>query len=98
MEGRCGHPIVSLDQWTESTNNGNVKQNLKDGKYLSNLMEPALQRAARHRTPQIAILGPGFFNSSFGQETPTKAEKQDEYQFGKVKTVSCQAVACVQVS
>ena len=50
-------PIVSLDQWTESTNNGSVKT---WSKYLSTLMEPALQRAAGHRTPQTAILGPGI--------------------------------------
>ena len=41
---------VSLDEWTESTGNGTVKQNLKDGKYYRDLMVPARERAARSRT------------------------------------------------
>ena len=50
-------------------------------------MEPALKSAAGYRTPQTTVLEPEFFNSSFGEETTTKAEKQDQYPFGKVKTV-----------
>jgi hypothetical protein len=79
---------VSLDEWTKCTGNGTVKQNLKDRKYLTDLMVPARERAARHgRVSQIETLEPGFFNSSFGQETPSQSEKQTDYQFGKVKLV-----------
>ena len=60
-------------------------------------MVPARERAARHgRAPQIETLEPGFFDSSFGQETPPKSEKQNDYKFGKVKIFPAKASPVVE--
>ena len=76
-------PIVTLDEWTKSTNNTNVKKWCT--KYLNKLLEPALKRAGGHRTHQTAVLERKFFDSSFGEEEATKAEKKAGILFNVVE-------------
>ena len=76
-------PIVTLDEWTKSTNNTNVKKWCT--KYLNKLLEPALKRAKGLRTHQTAVRVRKFFDSSYGVEEATKAEKKTGILFNVVE-------------
>ena len=67
-------PSVTRDEWTETTNNTSVKKWCT--KYLHELLEPALKRSEGLREHQTAVRVREFFDSPYGVEDVTNAEKR----------------------